>query len=48
MELLYKKQSVVGFLANHTTDMSKFTYIGTPKIPEIMNAVVAAYERNIM
>ena len=48
MELLYKKQSVVGFLANHTTDMSKFTYIGTPEIPEIMSAATAAYERNIM
>lgn len=48
MELLYKKQSVAGFLANHTTDMSKFTYIGTPEIPEIMSAAVAAYERNIM
>jgi len=45
MELLYKKQSMMGFLANHTTDMSKFTYIGTP---EIMSAAVAAYERNIM
>ena len=48
MELLYKKQSVMSFLDNHTTDMSKFTYIGTPEIPEIMSAAVAAYERNIM
>lgn len=48
IELLYKKQSVAGFLANHTTDMSKFTYIGTSEIPEIMSAAVAAYERNIM
>ena len=48
MELLYKKQSVTDFLANHTTDMGKFTYIVTPEIPEIMSAAVAAYERNIM
>ena len=45
MELLNKKQSVTDFLANHTTDMGKFTYISTPKI---MSVAVAAYERNIM
>ena len=48
MELLYKKQNVTDFFANHTTEMSKFTYIVTPEMPEIMSAAVAAYERNTM
>ena len=48
IEIAYKKQSVTDFLANHTTDMGGFTYIGTPETPEIMSAAVVAYERNIM
>ena len=48
IEIAYKKQSVTDFLANRTTDMGGFTYIGTPETPEIMSAAVASYERNIM
>ena len=48
IEIAYKKQSVTDFLANHTTDVGGFAYIGIPEMPEIMSAAVAAYERNIM
>ncbi len=45
MELLYKKQSVTDFFANHSVDTNRIIYT---TIPEPMSSAVAAYEMNVM
>ncbi len=45
MELLYKKQSVTDFFANHSVETNKIIYTTAP---ELMSSAVAAYEMNVM